>query len=93
MGSFLHANADGFHWVSGIDIMKTYKLPKQDDRNFCSNCESWVPVLEKDYRAPLKIRIFVRWQGGELFKSAVYTQFIATRPRILKSSTTPPTCK
>ncbi len=30
----------------------------------------------------------MRWQGEELFKSTVYTQFIAARSRILKNSTT-----
>jgi len=41
----------------------------------------------------LKIRIFVRWQDRELFKSVLYMQFIAARPRILKSSTTSSACK
>ena len=47
-GSFLHANADGFQWVSGVDLIKTYQALQQDDRCFCSNCGSNVPVIEEE---------------------------------------------
>ncbi len=47
-GSFLHAEADGFRWVGGVELIKTYQAPQQDDRCFCSNCGSNVPVIEKE---------------------------------------------
>lgn len=46
-GSFLHANSDGFRWVSGVDLIETYQATKHDDRCFCSNCGSNVPVIEE----------------------------------------------
>lgn len=46
-GSFLHANADGFEWISGVDLIQTYQAQQQDDRCFCSHCGSNVPVIEK----------------------------------------------
>lgn len=47
-GSFLHSEADGFEWVSGVELVKTYRVSQQDDRCFCSNCGSNVPVIEKE---------------------------------------------
>ncbi|MEW8562531.1 MAG: GFA family protein [Candidatus Thiodiazotropha sp.] len=47
-GSFLHVSTDGFQWISGKEQIKTYRAPNQDDRCFCSNCGSSVPVIEKD---------------------------------------------
>ena len=47
-GSFLHATADQFQWISGVELIKTYQAPHQDDRCFCSNCGSNVPVIEKE---------------------------------------------
>lgn len=46
-GTFLHANADGFRWISGVDLVKTYQEEDQDERCFCSNCGSNVPVIEE----------------------------------------------
>jgi len=45
-GSFLHVKADSFEWLSGVDDIKTYKVPNQDSRNFCDCCASYVPVIE-----------------------------------------------
>jgi len=47
-GSFLHAEADGFRWVGGSELIKTYQAPQRDDRCFCCNCGSNVPVIEKE---------------------------------------------
>ena len=48
-GSFLHVNADGFEWLSGAELVSTYQAPGNDDRCFCNNCGSNVPVIEEDY--------------------------------------------
>lgn len=48
-GSFLHINSDSFRWICGSNHVKTYKAQNQDQRNFCGNCGSSVPVLELDH--------------------------------------------
>lgn len=45
-GSFLHVNADSFEWICGVEQIKSYKVHGLDDRNFCGNCGSKVPLIE-----------------------------------------------
>jgi len=47
-GTFLHADLIGFKWISGIEFVKIYQVPNQDDRSFCGNCGSNLPVIEKE---------------------------------------------
>ncbi len=47
-GSFLHVSADGFQWLGGAHLVSTYQVPGNDDRCFCSNCGSNVPMIEED---------------------------------------------
>jgi len=47
-GTFLHASSDGFKWISGKNLIKTYQASDQDERCFCAECGSNVPVIEGD---------------------------------------------
>jgi len=47
-GSFMHVDADGFQWLCGAELISTYQPPQQDERAFCSNCGSNMPVIERE---------------------------------------------
>jgi len=47
-GSFMHVDGDGFEWLSGAQLITNYHTPHQDDRCFCSNCGSSMPMIEDD---------------------------------------------
>ena len=45
-GSFLHADADGFRWLNGADLVTNHKSSDGNVRAFCSVCGSNMPVIE-----------------------------------------------
>jgi hypothetical protein len=45
-GSFLHADASGFRWVTGADLLQRYQSSAGSFRAFCQVCGSNMPVLE-----------------------------------------------
>lgn len=46
-GSFLHAAADGFAWLSGADVLTTYRSSELGFRAFCSVCGSSMPMVHE----------------------------------------------
>jgi len=47
-GSFLHANAAGFRWLTGQDEVVNYESSRGTFRAFCRTCGSNLPVLEDE---------------------------------------------
>jgi hypothetical protein len=47
-GSFLHADGQGFRWITGEVLVTRYASSPGNERAFCSRCGSNVPVLEDE---------------------------------------------
>jgi len=47
-GSFLHADAGGFRWVRGRELVESYASSPGNVRSFCRVCGSSMPVLEDE---------------------------------------------
>lgn len=48
-GSLLHADADKFRWISGVELITTYRSSPKNVREFCSVCGSNMPVIEEKF--------------------------------------------
>ena len=47
-GSFVHADGNNFHWISGETNVQNYRSSPDSVRAFCRVCGSNVPVLEDE---------------------------------------------
>jgi len=45
-GTFLHADASGFRWTAGADLVNRYTSSPGNVRAFCRNCGARMPVVE-----------------------------------------------